>query len=152
MVIFYFCSFARVVCHVHTLLSGRNFQPLWKVKGLEQYHGRYVFQTVFLRSMNTDMRIHTCTNTYIYICMCVLCFFLLCGAVSCRVPRVVGCWLSSWVWCRVVLSTCRGGLCPWSFLLRMMSMLQRARAECSMVERRVGQYMECVVFAPSQNR
>ena len=63
------------------------------------------------------------------VCLCV---FLLCGAVSCRVPRVVGCWLGGVVWCGVVwcgvvwcgvvwcgvlLSTsrCRGGPCPWSF-------------------------------------
>ena len=56
------------------------------------------------------------------------------------------------VWCGevccgvvVVLSWCP---CPWSFLLRMIGVLQRARAERSMIERRVGQHMECVVFAP----
>ena len=38
------------------------------------------------------------------------------------------------VWCGVLLSTCRcrGGPCPWSFLLRLMSFLQRGRAERSM--------------------
>ena len=40
---------------------------------------------------------------YIYMCVyvCVFVFFLLCGAVSCRVPRVVG-WCVGWlgvVWC-----------------------------------------------------
>ena len=65
--------------------------------------------------MNTDMYIFT----YRYIYMCVyLCVFvlLLCGAVSCRVSRVVVGWLGGWVWCGVVdmslswlsLSLCRG--------------------------------------------
>ena len=33
----------------------------------------------------------------VYVCVF---FFLLCGAVSCRVPRVVG-WLGGLVWCGV---------------------------------------------------
>ena len=52
----------------------------------------------------SDMDMYMC----VYVCVFV---FLLCGAVSCRVSRVVVGWV---VVCGVVLSTCRcrGGLCP----------------------------------------
>ena len=86
----------------------------------------------------------------VYVCVFVFFFFVV-WCLSCRVPRVVG-WVVGCgvVWCGVLLSTCRcrGGPCPWFFLLRMMSILQRARAERSMIERRFGQYMERVVLAP----
>ena len=110
--------------------------------------------------MNTDM--YMCAYRYMYMCVYVCVFFLLCVAVSRRVSRVVVGWvvgcgvvLST---CR-----CRGGLCPcvvvpliassqkkeeerarvkwregrWTNSLksvRMMSTLQRARAERSMIE------------------
>ena len=85
----------------------------------------------------------------VYVCVFVF-FVVWCRVMSCAAY----CWLLvGWlgvVWCGVLLSTCRcrGGPCPWSFLLRVMSILQRARAERSMIERRVGQYMECV-FRPT---
>ena len=103
------------------------------------------------RHIHFNVYIHVRVQIHVRVRVC-LCF-MLCGAVSCRVPRVVG-WLGGWVWwvvwCDVLLSTCRcrGRSCPWSFLLRMMSILQRARAERSMIERRVRQCMECVVLAP----
>ena len=52
--------------------------------------------------------------------------------MSCRALLVVGGWLGGWVFL------------PASF----DEFLQRARLERSMIERRVGQYMECVVLAP----
>ena len=125
--LFFFYSFAHVVCHVHTWLSGRELSTI--VEG----------QT------------NTCIYTYMCVCICmcvyvcVSVFFLLSGAVSRRVLCVVGCWFGGWVagWLGVACR-CR----PWYFLLRMMSILLRARAERSMIERRVGQHMECVVLAP----
>ena len=62
--------------------------------------------------MNTDMYIYTYRYTYMCVYVCVF-EFLLCGAVSCRVSRVVGGWV---VGCGVVdmslswwsLSLCRG--------------------------------------------
>ena len=70
------------------------------------HHGRYVFFVIY---------IYTYTYTYIYkyiykymymymcvcVCVCVCLFFLLFGAVSCRVPRVVGCRLVGLVGCGV---------------------------------------------------
>ena len=86
----------------------------------------------FVRNMNTDM----CTYTYMYIYMCVyVCVFVFASLVG---------WLGV-VWCGVLWSWFP---CPWSFVLCMMSVLQRARAERSMIERRVGQCMERVVLAP----
>ena len=142
--------------------SSERMQFLTRWNYTSYLHSFCIMEGIFLRNMNTNMYIYTCTNTckymYIYkymyfymcvrICMCVyvcLCVFLLCG------------WLGGWVWCwcgvGVLLSTCRcrGGRCPWSYLLRMMSILQRARAERSMIECRVGQCMECVVLAPFSN-
>ena len=54
----------------------------------------------FVRNIYIYMytRTHTCTNTCTFPCACTcVSSFLLCGAVSCRVPRVVG-WLGV-VWC-----------------------------------------------------
>ena len=147
-----FC--ARGLSRPHFVIRMGTFNHCGRSKASNSaHHGRYVFQTVFLlRHLNTNMY----TNTYIYIymyifmcvykCMCVyvcvsLCFYCCVCRVMCR--ALVG-WLGvEWQTCR-----CRGGLCLWSFLFRMMSTLQRARAERSMIERRVGQCMECVVFAP----
>ena len=119
------------------------------------HHGRYVFQTVFfLRNVNTDMYRHRYTYTHLLIpihvhihvrvrvCLCVF-FVVWCRVMSCAACRWLGglVWCGVvWcgvVWCGVVLSTCRcrGGPCLWSVLLRMMSILQRARAERSMIER-----------------
>ena len=139
------------------------------------YTYTYIYIHIHIHTHTSN---NTCTYTrHVHIhacaCACVSLCFLLCGAVSCRV-RVVRCWCGVvwcgvvwcgvvwcgvvwcgvvWcgvVWCGVLLSTCRcrGGPCPWSFQLRMMSFLQRARAERSMIERRVGQYSECVVLVP----
>ena len=105
------------------LVAGiKDMDVSWKVR---------VPDCVFVvRSMNTDMYMYTYTYTYIYkymyiykyihfymcvcTCMCVyVCVFViffLCVAVSCRVPRVLGCWLGGWVvgwlgvvWCGVVI-------------------------------------------------
>ena len=105
--------------------------------------------------MNINMYIYTYTYTYIYTHTCIfhvrvhihvrvrvcLCVFLLCGAVSCAARRWVVGWLGvgrcGAVWCGVV----RCGVCV------VVDPLERARAERSMIERRVGQCMECVVLA-----
>ena len=52
---------------------------------------------------------------------------------------VVGCGA---VWCGAV----------WCVVCVVVDLLQRARAERSMIERRVGQCMECVVLAPFSRR
>ena len=53
-------------------------------------------------------------------------------------------WLGGWVvvWCDVM----------WWCVCVVVDLLQRARAERSMIERRVGQCMECVVLAPFSKR
>ena len=132
-----------------------NIQPLWKVKG---FFNR-TSPTFTFTYAHTDT--HTFTKMYLYMCVYICMFVYVCVFVffCCAVPCHVACralLVVGWgvgcgvVWCAVLLSTCRcrGGPCPWSFLLRMMSILQPARAERSMIERRVGQHMECVVFAP----
>ena len=144
---------------------------MWKVKGLEQYTSwnlrvpdcvfcekyghRHVHTltkhkyTYIYKYMFFNMCVHIYMCVYKYICVYVCVFVFFCCVVPCHVvcPMSLVGW---WVGCGVLLSACRcrGGPCPWSFVLRMMSILQRARAERSMIERRVGQCMECVVLAP----
>ena len=140
-----------MVCHVHTLLLGREYSTI--VEG--QRLGRH--RHVHFHTQNMYM--------YMYMYMCVL----WCRVTSCVARR---CWLGGLVWCGdvvvsncvlVVLSSCgepcrhaafscRGRLVGvvfssccrrfivwWSlsegvFLFRMISILQRARAERSMIE------------------
>ena len=75
-------------------------------------------QGFFVRNTYIYIHIHVHIHIQIHVHIHVrvrVCFFLLCCAVSCRVPRVVG-WLGRWVWCGVVdmslswwsLSLCRG--------------------------------------------
>ena len=80
-----------------------NVLPLWKVKGLEQYTSwkvrvpecflleKYEHQHVHTHIHIFHVRVHV--NVRVHVCLCV---FLMCGVVSCRVPRVVG-WLGGWV-------------------------------------------------------
>ena len=144
-----------------------NFQPLWKVKGLERYTSwkvrvpdcvfleKYEHRHVHIHihihikiTIHFQIRVHNLIHVYVHVrvhmhvrvrvCVCVFFVFFV---VWCRVMSCAArCWLLVG-WCGVVWC---GGPCPWSFLLRMMSILQRARGERSMIERRVGQYMECV--------
>ena len=84
-----------------------NFQPLWKVKGLEQYTSskvrvpecvlleKYEHQHVHTHIHIFHVRLHI--HVRVRVCLCV---FLLCGTVSCCVPRVVG-WVVGW-WCGVM--------------------------------------------------
>ena len=160
LLFFYLMLFcARGLSRPHFVIRMGTFNHCGRSKAWNgTHHGRYVFQTVFLlRNMNTNMYTYTYINKYIFSCACTYacactcvchCIFLLC--VPCHVVcRALVGWLVGWVG-GVVLSTCRcrGGRCPWSFLLRMMSFLQRARVERSMIERRAGQCMECVVLVP----
>ena len=87
-----------------------NTQPLWKVKGLEQYTSwkvrvpDCVFREKWAKSdtdmfMNTDMYIYT--YRCMYMCVYVSLFFCVVSyrVVSCVARR---CWLGGWVWCGVI--------------------------------------------------
>ena len=92
----------------------------------------------FVRKMNTDMYIythiykHTHIQIHVHVHVRVRVSLCFCCVVPCHVvcrALLVG-WLCV-VWCGVLFSTCRcrGGSCPWSFLLRMMCVLQQSRLE-----------------------
>ena len=103
-----------------------NFQPLWKVKGSGQYTSWKVCVPDFFvrneqkkchRHVHEHRHVHIHIQIHIHVRVLVCVFvLLLCGAVSCRVSRVVVGWLGGWVWCGVVdmslswlsLSLCRG--------------------------------------------
>ena len=81
-------SVTSTLCH-----KEGNFQPLWKVKGLEQYTSWKVRvpECVLLRNMNTNLFIYTYTNIYKYMyiscaytCACT-CVFVFCCVVPCQV-------------------------------------------------------------------
>ena len=64
-------------------------------------------------------------DMYMCVYVCVSLFFVVwCRVMSCVARR---CWLGGWAWCGAVDMSL-------SFLFRMMSSLQRARAERSMIE------------------
>ena len=122
-------SFALVVCHVHTSSLGWELSTI--VEGQRLVRHQHVRE-------HRHVHIHTCTCTYT--CAC-------CGAESCRVSRVVVGWVGGLVWCGdfvvtncvlVVLSSCCHRFVVWCSLskkcFRMISILQRARAERSMIE------------------
>ena len=104
-------SVTSTLCH-----KEGNFQPLWTVKGLAQYTSWKVRvpECVLLEEyehQHVHIHIHIHVQRHVFFtCVCIfMCVyvcdfvFLLCGAVSCRVPRVVG-WLVGCgvVWCGVV--------------------------------------------------
>ena len=114
-------SFARVVCHVHTLLLGRELSTIVEGQGQGTVHimESYVFQNVFfLRNVNTKhvhihIHIHIQIHVYfmrVYTYMCVyVCIFVL-FVVWCRVMSCAArCWVVGWlgvvlcgvVWCGV---------------------------------------------------
>ena len=119
-----FLQFSRVWFVMSTLfIKKRTFNHCGRSKAWNStHHGRYVFQTAFFSwemsktvtatctwtptctSPHTYTHAYTRTHTYecTYSCACVSLCFLLCGAVSCRVLRLVVGWLGGVVWCGVV--------------------------------------------------
>ena len=79
--------------------------------------------------MNTDMYIYTYKNMYMCVYVCVF-VFLLCGAVSCRVSRVVVGWVVGCgvVWCcRHVVVMVVFVLEWWSLSLRRHRKIERRK-------------------------
>ena len=105
---------------------------------------------------DTDTDTDTCTYTYIYIHIHIYIYIYLyietymcvyvcgCRVMSCAARRWVVGWLGVVCCCRHVVVVVVFVLGP--SLLRMMSILQRARAERSMIKRRVRQCKERVVL------
>ena len=71
----------------------------------------HIMEGTFFREIYIHIHIHIHIQIHVHIHVRVrvcLCFFLLCVAVSRRVPRVVG-WLGGWVWCGVMWCEWREG-------------------------------------------
>ena len=87
-----------------------NIQPLWKVKGLEQYTSLKVrVPDFFMRNEQNLWHGHVHVRVRVSLCF----FVVWCSVMSCVARR---CWLGGWVWCGAVdmslswwsLSSCRG--------------------------------------------
>ena len=114
--IFFFCLqfCARGLSRPH-LYQEWNIQPLWKVKGFEQYTSwkarvpDRVFREKRAKNVTptcTYTHTHTHTDTNTCACTCVFVFFFFCCLVLCHVvfrAWLVG-WVVGWVWCGVVWS------------------------------------------------
>ena len=143
----YICTYTYTYIYIHTYIH-IHLIILVHIQKTRTYTCMCVCVCVFVFFV-VWCRVMSCARCSLLVwCGVVWCGVVWCGVVWCGVVWCGVVWCGV-VWC-VLLSTCRcrGGPCPWSFQLRMMSFLQRARAERSMIERRVGQYMECVVLVP----
>ena len=91
-----------------TIVEGQRLGTVYIMEGT--CSGLRFFMRIEQKVTPTCTYTHTDTCACACTCVCVF-FFLLCGAASRRVSRVVVGWV---VGCGVVLSTChcRGGLCP----------------------------------------